>query len=86
MSKLTSDTNIEKQREDTRSEIALYYVKGFLVIVAFALILGLLLVYLGKISFENLTNILVTLSGILSGTLGFVVGYYFKSSDSDKSN
>lgn len=74
---------LDFKREDTRSKIALCYVKGFLYIIAFALIACLVLLSFGKITFENLTAILVTLSGILSGTLGFVIGYYFKSGDID---
>lgn len=72
---------VELKREDTRSEIAKSYVKGFLWIIAVAMVGGGVLNFVGKITFENLTALLVTLSGILSGALGFVIGYYFKSGD-----
>jgi hypothetical protein len=44
------------------------------------------MLYLGKITFNDLTSVLVTISGILSGALGFVIGYYFKSGDNDSRN
>ena len=78
---ITTKGDVGLKREDTRSEIARYYVKGFLWIIAIAMVGGGILNYVGKITFENLTALLVTLSGILSGALGFVIGYYFKSGE-----
>ncbi|MBI3045919.1 MAG: hypothetical protein HYY86_00010 [Candidatus Harrisonbacteria bacterium] len=62
-----------EKREDTRSSIALSYVIGYLILVFIILIRGW---WLG---INDLKDLLVTLSGILSGPLGFIVGYYFKS-------
>ena len=68
-----------ERREHTRSLIAFYYVLGFLVIVVAALISSFIMLWRDKIEFENVTGILVTISGILSGPLGFIIGYYFKA-------
>jgi len=68
-----SQVNRAEKREDTRSSIALSYVIGYLILVLVILIRGF---WLG---INDLKDLLVTLSGILSGPLGFIVGYYFKS-------
>ena len=63
------------KREGTRSQIALYYVIGFLVLIFCALILF----YVRNLQVNDLRDLLLALSGILSGPLGFIIGYYFKS-------
>ncbi len=78
---LAPDTNLppaEKRankREGTRSQIALYYVIGFLTLIASALVLF----YARTLEVNDLRDMLLALSGILSGPLGFIIGYYFKS-------
>lgn len=67
---------MDSKRETTRSSIAMIYVLAYLAIIAGALILG---------AFKNYTitdnkDILLAISGILSGPLGFIIGYYFKAS------
>ncbi|TSC76370.1 MAG: hypothetical protein G01um101429_1164 [Parcubacteria group bacterium Gr01-1014_29] len=64
-----------EKREDTRSKIALYYVVGYLALVLFALILF----WARRLVVNDLRDMLLALSGILSGPLGFIIGYYFKS-------
>lgn len=64
-----------EKREDTRSKIALYYVLGYL-----ALVLAMLLLFwIRQLQVNDLRDLLLALSGILSGPLGFIIGYYFKS-------
>lgn len=63
------------KREGTRSTIALVYVIGFLVIVASVLIIGTIT----KFELTGYKDLLLAVSGILSGPLGFIIGYYFKS-------
>ena len=63
------------KREGTRSTIALFYVIGFLVIVAIVLLIGAL----NKFELVGYKDLLLAVSGILSGPLGFIIGYYFKS-------
>ncbi len=63
------------KREDARKKIALYYVCGFLLTIFYVLTLY----WLTKMTVDDLKGVLVTISGILSGPLGFIIGYYFKS-------
>lgn len=75
---LRSTLKRAEKREDTRSKIALYYVLGFLVLIFSALILF----YIRNLVVNDLRDLLLALSGILSGPLGFIIGYYFKSHSS----
>lgn len=69
-----------EKREDTRSKIALYYVIGFLLLVIYALSLF----WIKDLQVDDLRDLLLALSGILSGPLGFIIGYYFKSHTDNK--
>jgi hypothetical protein len=64
------------RREGTRSQIAMLYVAGYLAIVISGLIIG----YLKNFELTGYKDLLLAVSGILSGPLGFIIGYYFKSS------
>jgi hypothetical protein len=64
------------RREDARYKIALYYVCGFILIFFYAMTIA----FINKMQTSELTDLLVSISGILSGPLGFIIGYYFKSS------
>lgn len=66
---------VTKKRESTRSYIALVYVVAYLGIVVAMLIIGAYKNY----SIEDNKDMLLAISGILSGPLGFVIGYYFKA-------
>lgn len=67
-------TRAEK-REDTRSKIALYYVMGYLLLI----LLALAIFTWRLLTVNDLRDMLLALSGVLSGPLGFIIGYYFKS-------
>ena len=72
------NSSVEKRadkREDTRSTIALVYVIGYLIVVAGVLIIGVST----KLELSGYKDLLLAVSGILSGPLGFIIGYYFKS-------
>lgn len=64
-----------EHREHTRSKMALLFVLGFFSI------LFLCIAYAVKVkaSLTELKDILVAIIGALSGTLGFIVGFYYKS-------
>lgn len=66
----------EARKETTRSFIARLYVWGFFIVVGLVFVIGALKCF----SVDNYKDMLVTVSGILSGPLGFIVGYYFKAS------
>ena len=72
----TSSENRANKREGTRSQIARVYVIGYLLIVASVLFIG---VYVG-FDLSGYKDLLLAVSGILSGPLGFIIGYYFKAS------
>ena len=63
----TLDGTPEK-RENTRSTMAILFVLGFFSILFL------------KFSIGDLKDTLIGVAGALSGTLGFIVGYYYKSS------
>ena len=63
-------------KESTRSRIALIYVCAFFMVIAIVFLIG----WDKLFSVNEYKDMLVTVSGILSGPLGFIVGYYFKAS------
>lgn len=64
------------RRESTRSLIALIYVACFFGAILIVFGIGFWFNYTP----DNYKDLLVAVSGILSGPLGFIVGYYFKAS------
>ena len=63
-------------KESTRSKIATLYVWAFFIVIAIVFVVGLIIGF----EVEDYKDMLVTVSGVLSGPLGFIVGYYFKAS------
>ena len=63
-------------KENTRSRIAQIYVWAFFVVIGLVFVIG----YFKCIKVDEFKDMLITVSGILSGPLGFIVGYYFKAS------
>ena len=63
------------QKENTRSKIAQIYVWAFFIVIGIVFIIGACNCF----KVDEYKDMLVTVSGILSGPLGFIVGYYFKS-------
>ncbi len=63
------------RKEKTRGAIAKWYVIGYLIIIAGMLAAGTLKSY----SVQDTKDILLAISGVLSGPLGFIIGYYFKA-------
>lgn len=75
--RLIRTTNAEK-RETMRGQIAILYVSAFFAIILF----GLVTAYVKDFNTDEYSDILLTISGILSGPLGFIIGFYFKNKDS----
>jgi hypothetical protein len=77
---VTNDTDLrsgtEMRKESTRTFIAQLYVWAFFGVIALVLIIGAV----SRFTVNDYKDILVTVSGVLSGPLGFIVGYYFKAS------
>lgn len=62
-------------KDKTRKIIATIYVCAFLGIVIITLLIMLLV---GCYTINDIKDVLLTESGILSGPLGFIIGFYFK--------
>ena len=76
----SSYDNSNGKKEDTRSKIAVGYIIGFFIIIASCFL------YAGIFKFivDDLKDLILATSGVLSGPLGFVIGYYFKNGDGEK--
>ena len=75
-----SEDSPEGKRENTRSKIAHFYVYAFFGTILLSFIVGLINCF----SVKDYGDLLITVSGILSGPLGFIIGYYFKASSRDQ--
>ena len=73
------NVSLEVKREGARSKIAFLYVSSFMGIIAVVFVYAML----NKLETNNIKDLLVTLSGILSGPLGFIIGFYFKGEEND---
>lgn len=63
-------------KESTRTYIARLYVWAFFIVIGLVFVVGLIKCF----TVNDFKDMLVTISGVLSGPLGFIVGYYFKAS------
>lgn len=65
-----------KAKEHTRSTMALLFVLGFFAVLFLCFVYAIAV----KASLTELKETLVAIIGALSGLIGFIVGYYYKSS------
>lgn len=70
-----ADGNPEK-KEHTRSKMAILFVLGFFAILFLCFVYAIMV----NAPLKDLKDTLVGVVGALSGILGFIVGYYYKSS------
>ena len=71
-------SGVELTREETRKWIAYGALAGYFLLLGIIVINGWLLV---KNSVDDVLKILTTTAGVLSGVVGAVVGFYFRSED-----
>lgn len=64
-----------KPREQTRSKVALLFVLGFFAILFLCFAYGVKM----NAPLSELKDVLIGIIGALSGTLGFIIGFYYKS-------
>lgn len=73
-----SQLTILQKREDARGQLAVVFTVATFVLFA----LGFILVLFSEGNkIENFKDVILTISGIFSGLLGFVVGYYFRKGE-----
>lgn len=70
--------DLKEKREGARSSFSLILLSGFIGLLVLGLVLGF---FMEGSQIDNTREILLTISGILSGPMGFVVGYYFRRSE-----
>lgn len=76
-----TETKADK-RESVRSKLALYYVYGFFAVIGISFLIG----YSCDFAVGDYKEILLAISGVLSGPLGFIIGFYFKDGEVSESN
>ncbi|MBN2015230.1 hypothetical protein JW766_00145 [Candidatus Dojkabacteria bacterium] len=75
------EVTLKKKREATREKLAYVFVIGLFLIIIIVSILG----YLSDTEqVQNITDLVLAISGVLSGPLGFIIGYYFKRQEEEK--
>lgn len=74
------DANSKDSMDRTRSVIAFRFIIGFFGVVFLVFVTG----WSGIFKDSDFKDLLLTISGTLSSALGFIIGYYFKSSEDNK--
>jgi len=68
---------VSQKREDVRGVLSLVFLVGFFVVLIIGII-STLNISQGDPA-NNIKEIILTISGVLAGPLGFVIGFYFRS-------
>ena len=71
-----TDKDGSDPKENTRSKIATLYVLCFFAVILLVFITGCC----KNFDVDDYKDLILTVSGVLTGPLGFIVGYYFKAS------
>lgn len=75
------EVTLKKKRENVREKLAYVFVVGLFTVIIIGMIFG----YLGdQENVQNITDLIIALSGILSGPFGFIIGYYFRKQEEEK--
>jgi len=73
---------VVKKQEDIRGRLAILYTVFTFLIFILGIFICVLDGVIRQVSIiDNLTSVLPLLSGIFLGTLGFVIGYYFRKNE-----
>ncbi len=82
LKELSAVEYIAKKEEDTRGRLAVLYTLSTFFIFVLGFVVAILDGLIRKVSIiDNISTILPLISGIFLGSLGFVIGYYFKKTD-----
>jgi hypothetical protein len=80
----SNQKSIEIKREDTRGQLAVIYTIATFIVFILGFAVSILDAAWRQTSIiENLSAVLPLISGIFLGTLGFVLGYYFRQSEEE---
>lgn len=71
-----NDKDGSDPKENTRSKIATLYVWCFFAVILLVFITGCC----KDFGVDDYKDLILAVSGVLTGPLGFIVGYYFKAS------
>lgn len=74
------EVTLKKKRELVREKLAIVFVIGLFLILIIGSILGFAS---DKEQVQNITDLILAFSGVLSGPLGFIIGYYFKRQEEE---
>jgi len=76
------DDSVIIRREDTRSRLAIIYTIATFFVFVLGMFIAVLDGILREVSIvDNLTEIVPLISGVFLGSLGFVLGYYFRKGE-----
>lgn len=75
---LISKIRIEERREGARGILAITFTIATFLLFVFGFILAAIS---DGDKIDNLREVMITISGIFSGLLGFVIGYYFRKGE-----
>ena len=74
------EVTIKKKKEAARERLAYVFVIGLFIIIIIAMILGFTS---DQEHVQNIIDLVLAISGVLSGPLGFIVGYYYKKQEEE---
>jgi len=81
-----SPYKVEEKREDTRGRLAIIYTVATFLMFILGFVVAIIDAIIGNKSIiDGLATILPLISGIFLGSLGFVLGYYFRKSEGEDS-
>lgn len=75
---ISTDAQSSEKKEHTRSKLALLFILGFFAVVFLSFVYASIV----KSPISELKEFLVSIIGAFSGLIGFIIGYYYKESQS----
>ncbi len=82
-----SAVSLESKREDVRGRLAVIYTVATFVMFALGFVVAVIDAIARQVPIvTSLQTILPLISGIFLGSLGFVLGYYFRRAEGEKQN
>ncbi|HEC64664.1 MAG TPA: hypothetical protein ENI23_05190 [bacterium] len=70
-----ANVTLKQKREDIRGRLAFLFLIGYFIILIGSIVFS---AFAEDVKIERMLESIITISGVLSGSLGFVIGYYFR--------